>query len=101
MAPSSRHEPREPGAPFGPRILEMARRWWQRVWEAAKTSWFKYVDVTGRFGVTISIPKTKAMTTGVDDSVEWLLTDCPDKQQQLLPWLVQPRRQPCAGRWGL
>ena len=38
MAPSGRHEPREPGAPFGRRILEMPRRWRQRAREAAKTS---------------------------------------------------------------
>ena len=38
VAPSGRHEPREPGAPFGRRILEMPRRRRQRAREAAKTS---------------------------------------------------------------
>ena len=38
MAPSGRREPREPGAPFGRRILEMPRRRWQRARGVAKAS---------------------------------------------------------------
>ena len=38
VAPSGRREPREPGAPFGRRILEMPRRRWQRARGVAKAS---------------------------------------------------------------
>ena len=39
-----------------------------RTWETAKGRWHAYVDVAGRFGLTINVPKTKHLVAGRDDT---------------------------------
>ena len=47
-----------------------------------------YVDVVGRFGLTISYPKTKSMVVGRDDSNGFPLTVKADHQGKLGPYAV-------------
>ena len=55
-------------------------------WESARVSWHAYVDVTGRFGLTVAIPKTKHLVAGKDDTRGWLLAADARRQEVLGPW---------------
>ncbi len=55
-------------------------------WESAKRRWHRYVDVATRFGLTISVPKTKVLTAGHDDTGGFLLAVDERHQDELGPW---------------
>eukprot|EP00663_Eupelagonemidae_sp_cell21sb_P005210 gene5210-biopygen5904 len=55
-------------------------------WQTAKASWHRYVDVVGKFGLTVAFTKTKAMTVGRDDAGGMLLAANEEHQHQLMPW---------------
>ena len=56
-------------------------------WETAKHKWRRYVDVVGRFGLSIAYAKTKVMTAGRDDTGGDRLAADPAKQHATGPWL--------------
>ena len=56
-------------------------------WASAKASWYEYVDITGRFCLVVSVPKTKLMTVGHDDRASEGLAF--SRQQQGQPDLVR------------
>eukprot|EP00660_Eupelagonema_oceanica_P008660 gene8660-6848_t len=56
-------------------------------WETAKAKWRRYVDVVGRFGLTIAFSKTKTMVAGVDDTGGDRLAADPARQSDVGPWL--------------
>ena len=58
-----------------------------RTWETVKRKWHRYVDVIGRFGLTVSYTKTEVMTAGVDDTGGDRLAADPAKQHETGPWL--------------
>ncbi len=51
-----------------------------------KRRWHRYVDVTTKFGLTVSFAKTKAMTAGQDDTGGYVLAVDERRQDQLGPW---------------
>eukprot|EP00666_Eupelagonemidae_sp_cell4sb_P000427 gene427-4293_t len=55
-------------------------------WETAKAQWHRYVDVVGKFGLTVAFAKTKAMVAGQDDSGGMLLAINEAHQDQFAPW---------------
>ncbi len=66
-----------------------------------KRRWHRYVDVATRFGLTISLPKTKVFTAGRDDTGGFLLAVDERHQDQLGPWncLEHVARFPLLGSW--
>eukprot|EP00664_Eupelagonemidae_sp_cell27_P000687 gene687-9060_t len=56
-------------------------------WETAKASWHRYVDVVGRFGLTVAFSKTKVLTAGRDDSGGMLLAAAEPPQRLPARWL--------------
>eukprot|EP00661_Eupelagonemidae_sp_cell13_P019349 gene19349-biopygen23482 len=56
-------------------------------WEGMKRKWQRYVDVVGRFGLTIAYTKTKVLTAGADDTGGDRLAADPGKQDAEGPWL--------------
>eukprot|EP00663_Eupelagonemidae_sp_cell21sb_P008185 gene8185-531_t len=61
--------------------------WHASSWETCKRRWSRFVEVTRRFGVTISYRKTVHMVSGEDDTEGDLLAADPDKQDEVGPWM--------------
>ncbi len=55
-------------------------------WESAKRRWHRFVDVVTKFGLTISVAKTKVMTAGRDDTGGFRLAAEERHQDRLEPW---------------
>ena len=56
-------------------------------WESAKQRWHRYVDIATRFGLTISVAKSKVLTAGHVDTGGYRLAADERHQDALAPWL--------------